>query len=86
MSDQRKDKQLCAQVRRVLSQYLSFEAPDEVLQNLFVEGVEPAPDATCVSVTLSVPSDLDVEKGDTRPPRQRVLAVWLDLDASALKR
>ena len=64
MSDPRKDKQLCAQARRVLSQYLSFESPDELLQSLFVEDVEPAPDATCLNVTLSVPNDMEVEKGD----------------------
>lgn len=64
MSHERKTKQLCAQVRRILSQFLSLECSDEILQNLYVESVEPAPDATCLLVTLNVPQDLDVERVD----------------------
>ena len=58
----RKVQQLCAQVRRVLSQFLSLEARDDVLQSLFVEAVEPAPDASHLSVVVSVPKDLDLEQ------------------------
>ncbi len=63
----RKARQLCAQVRRTLSQFLSLEAHDTVLQSLFVERVEPAPDATHVAVVLAVPKDLEL-------PREEILA------------
>lgn len=62
MTDDRKDRRLCAEVRRLLSQWLSFEAPDELLQSLFVEAVEPAPDASCLLVTLSVPHGLETSR------------------------
>ena len=50
----RKTQQLCAQVRRTLSQFLCLEARDEVLQSLLVESVQPAPDATHLAVVMSV--------------------------------
>ena len=78
MSEDRKTKQLCAQVRRVTSQFLGFETSDELLQSLFVEAVDPAPDATCVQVTLSVPQGLDVERADVL---ERLDAVSGDLRA-----
>jgi ribosome-binding factor A len=55
---------LCAQVQRVISQWLAFESPDELMQSLFVEAVEPAPDARCLRVTVSVPPGMDVAKAD----------------------
>lgn len=61
---ERKTKQLCAQVRRVVSQFLSLECSDEILQSLYVESVEPAPDATCMLVTLNVPQELEVERAE----------------------
>jgi ribosome-binding factor A len=63
----RKARQLCAQVRRTLSQFLSMEAHDSVLQSLYVESVEPTPDATCVAVVVSVPKDLEL-------PQEEILA------------
>lgn len=48
----RKALQLCAQVRRTLGQVLEGEIADELLQNLFVESVVPAPNASHLLVTV----------------------------------
>ena len=71
MSDGRQTKRLCAQVRRIMSQYLSLETADEVLQSLFVETVEPSPDDSCLLVRLNMPQDLQVEIRDVMDRLQR---------------
>jgi ribosome-binding factor A len=50
--EQRKARQLCAQVAETLSLVLSGECGDDLLQNLQVVSVEPAPDASQLVVTL----------------------------------
>jgi ribosome-binding factor A len=50
--DQRKARQLCRQVAETLSQVLSGECGDEVLQSLHVMAVDPAPDASQLVVTV----------------------------------
>jgi len=50
-----KTMQLCRQVQRALSLSLSGECDDEVLRSVYVEAVEPAPDASRVLVRLIVP-------------------------------
>jgi ribosome-binding factor A len=52
-SADRKLKQLCAQVGRALNLTLTGACRDEVLQNLLVEAVEPAPDALRLQVTFT---------------------------------
>jgi ribosome-binding factor A len=49
----RKDRQLAAQIRRALELTLAGDFEDEVLQNLSVESVEPAPGGR-LAVTLTV--------------------------------
>ena len=49
----RKAMQLCSQVADTLSLVLSGECSDEVLQNLLVAEVTPAPDASQLLVVLS---------------------------------
>lgn len=51
----RKSAKLCAQIRRTLQLTLLGEFDDEVLQNLTVETVEPAPDDRRLRVLLVVP-------------------------------
>jgi ribosome-binding factor A len=48
----RKVRQLCSQVAETLSQVLSGECADEVLQGLQIVAVDPAPDATQLVVTV----------------------------------
>jgi len=50
--DDRKARQLCRQVAETLSQVLSGECGDEVLQSLQVVAVDPAPDASQLVVTV----------------------------------
>jgi ribosome-binding factor A len=45
---------MCGQIARTLSMVLSWESGDELLSELMVEAVEPAPDSTRVLVTVSV--------------------------------
>lgn len=49
----RKALQLCGQVARTLGGILSGECGDEVLRNVFVESVRPAPDSSRLLVTVS---------------------------------
>ena len=48
----RKVRQLCSQVADTLSQVLSGECGDDVLQSLQVVAVDPAPDATQLLITV----------------------------------
>lgn len=50
----RKTLQLCSQVAQTLSVILSWESGSELLRNLVVEAVEPAPDSTRVLVSVSL--------------------------------
>jgi len=61
----RKALQLCKQVSHVLT-YLLGECRDEVLQSLYVDRVEPAPDDKRLLVTVQLPADA--------PPPDNVLA------------
>ena len=49
----RKTMQLCAQVRRTIELTLVGDCEDEVLQDLMVESVEPAPDDSRLRVVVS---------------------------------
>src|SRR5690242_6929202 len=53
-------RRLCSQVREALTFALAGSCRDETLQSLYVEDVDPAPDATRLAVTVRVPSDVDV--------------------------
>ena len=60
-----KAKQLCGQIRDTLSLVLAGEFDDEILHNLYVVSVEPAPDASQLAVTLRAePSEGDVDAQD----------------------
>ena len=48
----RKALQLCAQVRRTLGLILGGETADELLRDLYVESVLPAPNASRLLVTV----------------------------------
>ena len=54
----RKTLQLCSQVAEVLSDVLAGDCGDEMLQSLQVMAVDPAPDASRLLVTVSVPPAL----------------------------
>ncbi len=55
----RKARQLCGQVAETLSYVLGGECNDDVLRNLLVVAVDPAPDASQLAVTVcqDPPSD-----------------------------
>lgn len=55
----RKTLQLCRQIADTLNYVLSGELNDDVLRNVYVDSVQPAPDASrlMVSVALIDPSD-----------------------------
>jgi ribosome-binding factor A len=61
----RKVRQLCSQVAETLSLVLSGECSDEVLQNLEVVAVDPAPNASQLLVTVR-PADT----GETVDPAE----------------
>jgi ribosome-binding factor A len=50
----RKALQLCSQIEQTLAVILSWESGSELLRNLVVEAVEPAPDSTRVLVSVSL--------------------------------
>src|SRR5205807_2594335 len=50
----RKLLQLCGQIGRTLNSVLAWESGDDLLRDLLVESVEPAPDSTRVLVTVQV--------------------------------
>ena len=50
--DDRKARQLCRQVAETLSQVLSGECGDEILENLQIVAVDPAPDASQLVITV----------------------------------
>ncbi|MGF1468720.1 MAG: ribosome-binding factor A [Sandaracinaceae bacterium] len=56
----RKDLQLCHQVRQALELALA-SSPDEVLEDLWVVDVAPAPDVSRLMVTVEGPADRDVD-------------------------
>jgi ribosome-binding factor A len=49
---QRKTRQLCAQIAETIGLVLSGECRDDLLQNLQVVAVDPAPDASQLVVTV----------------------------------
>jgi ribosome-binding factor A len=53
MNSNRKTLQLCHQVAETLNYVLSGECHDDILQSLQVIGVEPAPNASQLLVTVS---------------------------------
>lgn len=60
----RKALQLCSQVADTLSLVLSGECGDEVLQNLLVAEVTPAPDASQLLVLLTPAAGSDLLEAD----------------------
>ena len=64
----RKALQLCAQVARTLGEVLAWESGDDLLRDLTVESVQPAPDSSRLLVTVrlhaapgTVPADRVLE-------------------------
>jgi ribosome-binding factor A len=55
----RKTLQLCSQVAETLAMVLAGECDDELLQELQVDTVAPAPNASQLAVTLRAPRSLD---------------------------
>ena len=59
----RKTLQLCGQVADTLNYVLSGELDDDVLRNFYVDGVQPAPDASRLLVAVA-----PLDPGDQTPP------------------
>lgn len=57
----RKDAQLCTQVSEAIDLVLG-SVPDEDLLDLFVERVDPAPDAGHLRVVLRAPREADIAR------------------------
>jgi ribosome-binding factor A len=82
----RKALQMCAQIARTLSLVLS-ESRDEMLRNLLVEAVEPAPDSTRVLASVRLPADMaDVDCGDVLQRLQAVCGRLRSEAAAAIHR
>jgi ribosome-binding factor A len=58
--DDRKERQLCRQVHEAISEALA-SLDDEVLSDVWVSGVEPAPDASRLAVLLCTPKEVSAE-------------------------
>jgi ribosome-binding factor A len=69
----RKARQLCAQVAETLSLVLSGDCGDDLLQNLQVVAVDPAPDASQLVVTVR--ADVPGERADPAEVLTRLNAV-----------
>lgn len=57
----RKARQLCSQVAEALDQVLAGDCSDDLLRDLQVVAVEPAPDASRLLVTVRMPASAPVE-------------------------
>lgn len=60
----RKTLQLCGQIRDTLNYVLSGELDDDLLRNLYVESVRPAPDASRVLVSVAPLDARDADRAD----------------------
>ena len=69
----RKVRQLCSQVAETLSLVLSGECADELLQNLEVVAVDPAPNASLLLVTVR--STCTAETVDSAEVSARLAAI-----------
>ena len=58
--DQRKTRQLCRQVFQAVSLALGGECGDDLLREVSVESVEPAPNASRLAVRICVPQGADM--------------------------
>jgi ribosome-binding factor A len=68
-----KARRLCRQVSEALQGGLSGECADEVLQQLWVDSVDPAPDASRLAVTVSVSDGISPAEAILRLERARGL-------------
>ena len=59
--DDRKTKQLCRQVHQALSLALAGECDDDVLRDLTIESVTPAPNASRLMVCVALPPARSVD-------------------------
>lgn len=60
----RKTLQLCGQIRDTLNYVLTGELDDDLLRNLYVENVQPAPDASRLLVSVAPLDAGDAERTD----------------------
>lgn len=60
----RKTLQLCGQIRDTLNYVLTGELDDDLMRNLYVENVQPAPDASRLLVSVAPLDASDVERTD----------------------
>ena len=60
----RKTLQLCGQIADTLNYVLSGELGDDLLRNLYVESVRPAPDASRLLVSVAPLDPADAERAD----------------------
>lgn len=80
--DDRKTKQLCRQVFQAISLALAGECDDEVLRELTVESVTPAPNASRLLVCVALPP---ARPGETPPTPGKVME-HLSLHSARLRR
>ncbi len=72
---ERKARQLCEEVRRTLEFALDWECDDDLLAELWIAAVDPAPDASRLRVSIEIPPGRDpvavLERLDRMRPRLR---------------
>jgi ribosome-binding factor A len=81
----RKALQLCGQIARTLSLVLAGECGDDVLRELSVESVRPAPNSARLLITLSLPRG-SVEVEEVMGRLQRVGGMLRSEVAAAINR
>jgi ribosome-binding factor A len=81
----RKALQLCAQVAETLNLVLAGECGDDVLRELTVVSVVPAPDSSRMLVTLAVPAD-GADEQDVRAHLERAAGKMRGEVAGAIHR
>jgi len=82
----RKTQQLCRQVQRALSLALAGECYDDVLRELYVEAVLPAPDASRLLVRVVIPAHVEVALADVLERLDRARGRLRQLVAEAITR
>jgi ribosome-binding factor A len=85
-SENHKTLALCRQAQRALSLSLGGECGDDVLNSLYVEAVQPAPDATHLLVRVVVPARVGVPISEVLTRLERVRGLLRAAVAQAITR
>lgn len=81
-----KTLQLCSQVRDALSLAISGECHDDVLRELYVDSVEPAPNASRLLVRLIIPRYVKLDPVDFYARIERVTPFLRTIVAKEISR